>query len=1053
MLQLFAAATAATPTASTPSPPNCADTHASCYYWATVGECESNHVFMKRTCAAACGDCAEPSTPATVHARVDAAGGATTDGGGGGPKLVLVGNGGAARLPLGQLAADPITRLSAGELHLLLLTASGAVLSWGDGRMGQLGHPRTTSRLPFTAQPPRRVEWPAPHNGRPASAVSAGHFFSAAVLADGALLMWGDNAHGQLGAPADALPLDSAPPEVELIDAAISSPTAVRLRVAVAAVSCGETHTLALTTDGRLIAWGDNAYGQLGNVTDSTSSSPFVVPLPLKDGETPTEVHAGAFHSLIVTSTGRLLVFGDNSFGQLGRGRGGFMHSLLHERPADEVSEEKFDAELIEAAAPSELVLDALPESDGVLHAATFAFHSAVVTKAGRLLVWGDNHFGQLGMEPSNSSEVGESHSAEPLGPAHGAFVVHAALGEYHTYALTNASSLLTIGFNEKGQLGRMRGASWDAYPAAAELPLRAHEAPLAVVSSAFFGAALGSSGDVYVWGETPLPAEADTVAAEIEAEEEAEAEAEARAAASVEAGAEAASPAEAPTSGTVAAAVRDEPFAEVRLGGGIAVGGVCVGGFHVVAAAAGGAHYSWGENAMGQLCRDPDAELDATPAPVAPLPGGGAAIAVGCGAFHSAASSAHGVFGCGEGYGDSRRGAAGADDDDDDADGDDDEDGDGRRGGRGGRRMAAAVEVGGASMPTVTSGGGGGGGGRARQPQTVWHPVALSLDRAEEVRSLALGQAHSLALTSDGRIFSWGTNVYGQLGWAPLGNRAAAGDGDVGVLPPGEVVLRRGSTDGRPTFVEPQPATYIAAGPYHSLAIGVDGAAFSWGSNSHGQLARPTNEPLGERPYVVPLPAAAAGRDVVGLAAGVHHTLFLLSDGRVCALGDNLHGQAGRPRPTRAGACTVATSVAKVAAGELHSIALTAAHEVLTWGANHQQQCGRRPERLLLQTPGRVQLPLGADDVAVRVSAGGYRSAVVSRRGRLFLLGRMADAAAEEEEIEMEEAALDAQEEALEAEEGAERGEYYDEEGGEYYDTELDALAAEELQDYDAEW
>ena len=53
MLQLFAAATAATPTASTPSPPNCADTHASCYYWATVGECESNSVFMKRTCAAA----------------------------------------------------------------------------------------------------------------------------------------------------------------------------------------------------------------------------------------------------------------------------------------------------------------------------------------------------------------------------------------------------------------------------------------------------------------------------------------------------------------------------------------------------------------------------------------------------------------------------------------------------------------------------------------------------------------------------------------------------------------------------------------------------------------------------------------------------------------------------------------------------------------------------------------------------------------------------------------------------------------------------------------
>ena len=137
------------------------------------------------------------------------------------------------------------------------------------------------------------------------------------------------------------------------------------------------------------------------------------------------------------------------------------------------------------------------------MSAATFAFHSAAVTRQGRLLVWGDNHFGQLGIEAANNSEVGESHRSEPLGPQHGTFVTAAALGEYHTYASTNDSRLLSIGYNEKGQLGRMRGAQWDAYPAAVELPLRAHETPLLVASSAFFGAALGSSGDVFVWGET----------------------------------------------------------------------------------------------------------------------------------------------------------------------------------------------------------------------------------------------------------------------------------------------------------------------------------------------------------------------------------------------------------------------------------------------------------------------------------------------------------------------------------------------------------------------
>ena len=74
---------------------------------------------------------------------------------------------------------------------------------------------------------------------------------------------------------------------------------------------------------------------------------------PLDVGETATAVHAGAFHSLVTTSTGRLLAFGDNSYGQLGSARQqGFMHSLMQEAQAGvrELDEDAFETELAHAA-------------------------------------------------------------------------------------------------------------------------------------------------------------------------------------------------------------------------------------------------------------------------------------------------------------------------------------------------------------------------------------------------------------------------------------------------------------------------------------------------------------------------------------------------------------------------------------------------------------------------------------------------------------------------------------------------------------------------------
>ena len=174
-----------------------------CYFMSTVGECESNPAFMRVTCAASCGFCDEEAEVSTTGVAVGAHGEASesTD-----PpalpsaSIVLVRSGSELEVvPLGLPPSDHVVAMEAGELHMVVLTALGAVFSWGDGQLRQLGRPAGASRLPYNQRAPHRLQWPHPHSGTPATAISAGHMHSGAVLRGGALLMWGDNSHGQCG--------------------------------------------------------------------------------------------------------------------------------------------------------------------------------------------------------------------------------------------------------------------------------------------------------------------------------------------------------------------------------------------------------------------------------------------------------------------------------------------------------------------------------------------------------------------------------------------------------------------------------------------------------------------------------------------------------------------------------------------------------------------------------------------------------------------------------------------------------------------------------------
>ncbi len=190
-----------------------------------------------------------------------------------------------------------VTAVAAGYYHSLALTSTGSVLAWGADGEGQLGDGRTAkSRVPVKVKLPKRTT---------VTAVAAGGMHSLALTARGSVLAWGANGHGELG---DGNSTQSrVPVKVKLG----TSSKAI-------AIAAGFSHSLAVTSTGSVLAWGDNGSGQLGDGRSTESDLPVSVKLP--KGSKVTAVGAGYYHSLAVTAKGSVLAWGNNFYGQLGNG-------------------------------------------------------------------------------------------------------------------------------------------------------------------------------------------------------------------------------------------------------------------------------------------------------------------------------------------------------------------------------------------------------------------------------------------------------------------------------------------------------------------------------------------------------------------------------------------------------------------------------------------------------------------------------------------------------------------------------------------------------------
>ncbi|HET7017105.1 MAG TPA: hypothetical protein VFI65_24495 [Streptosporangiaceae bacterium] len=193
-----------------------------------------------------------------------------------------------------------IKSISAGYGDSLAVTTSGRVLAWGDNSYGQLGDGNFTG----VARKPLSVKLPG---GVKIAEVACGAFHNLAVTTTGLVYGWGYNAHGELG--------DKSVANADL-PVRVALPTGTR----VSQVSAGVNHSVALTAAGHVLAWGFDIYGQLGDGTTAPVSRDVPVRVKFSAPVKIKAIGAGRDHAVVITTAGRVLAWGYNFYGQLGNG-------------------------------------------------------------------------------------------------------------------------------------------------------------------------------------------------------------------------------------------------------------------------------------------------------------------------------------------------------------------------------------------------------------------------------------------------------------------------------------------------------------------------------------------------------------------------------------------------------------------------------------------------------------------------------------------------------------------------------------------------------------
>ncbi|XP_037097661.1 serine/threonine-protein kinase Nek9 isoform X1 [Syngnathus acus] len=312
----------------------------------------------------------------------------------------------------------------AGESHFAVVTVEKELYTWanvqgGTKMVGQLGHGDQASY-----RQPKRVE---KLQGKAIRQVACGTDFTVCITDEDQMYTFGSDYYGCIGVEGVMGMQILEPVLLEFFE-----------ERPVRQVSCGDNHVVVLTHSGDIFSWGCGEYGRLGLECEDDFSSPMQVELP--KGATISSVSCSSDGTFFLTDTGKVLACGNNEFNKLGLNQ---EFSGLKHHPGEVLGYQAipYTTTLTLAKQLSRFAIHTIAPGRN---------HTAAIDERGRLLTFGCNKYGQLGVK-----DFKKHQGVQVLvGPFGGKIVKLVSCGDGFTIAATEDNQIFAWGNAGNGRLG-----------------------------------------------------------------------------------------------------------------------------------------------------------------------------------------------------------------------------------------------------------------------------------------------------------------------------------------------------------------------------------------------------------------------------------------------------------------------------------------------------------------------------------------------------------------------------------------------------------------------